>query len=202
MVAGSSRRSAAFFVRAFDAAISGLPGLGKKAIGLATRRFNQILTQNIRHSKPGTVIDVVTCRPCKQGVSDGFFRALLCRPHRRGIFGRDRCRDLDVDALSRAVATAIRALPEKMTAAAGNDGPSLGRKPAKAAPLRKAHSGPARVAGFVFPQLRGQRPSKAETCQAAFLDSANAYPGQSSPVMYAARRSSAALAQSRISAIV
>ena len=98
----AARRSAAFFVRAFEAAISGFPGLGKKAIGLPIRRFNQILTQNIRHSKPGTVIDVVTCRPCEQGVSDGFFRALLCRPHRRGIFGRDRYRDLDVDALSRA----------------------------------------------------------------------------------------------------
>jgi hypothetical protein len=29
-----------------------------------------------------------------------FFRALLCRPHRHGIFGRDRCRDLDEGALS------------------------------------------------------------------------------------------------------
>src|ERR1700719_4487461 len=39
--------------------------------------------------------------PCAlaQAVSDGFLRALLCRPHRRGISGRDRYRDLDADAL-------------------------------------------------------------------------------------------------------
>jgi hypothetical protein len=37
-----------------------------------------------------------------QAVSDGLYGALLCRPHPRGIFGRDRYRDLDADALSQA----------------------------------------------------------------------------------------------------
>jgi hypothetical protein len=37
-----------------------------------------------------------------QAVPDGLYGALLCRPHRRGIFGRGRYRDLDVDALSQA----------------------------------------------------------------------------------------------------
>jgi hypothetical protein len=36
----------------------------------------------------------------RASVSDGFFRALPCRPHRCGIFGRDRRRDLDEGALS------------------------------------------------------------------------------------------------------
>ena len=48
----------------------------------------------------GIAIDVGDVPALRQGVSDGFFRALLSYPHRRGIFGRDRYRDLDVDALS------------------------------------------------------------------------------------------------------
>jgi hypothetical protein len=50
-----------------------------------------------RHAESQLML--VTCRPCEQRVSDGFFRALLCRPHCRGIVWRDRFRDLDVDAL-------------------------------------------------------------------------------------------------------
>jgi hypothetical protein len=49
---------------------------------------------------PGTLVDVTDVPALRQGVSDGFFRALLSYPHRRGILGRDRYRDLDVDALS------------------------------------------------------------------------------------------------------
>ena len=49
---------------------------------------------------PGTLVDVSDVLALRQGVSDGYFRALLSDPHRRGIFGRDRYRDLDVDALS------------------------------------------------------------------------------------------------------
>jgi len=37
-----------------------------------------------------------------QAVSDGLYGALLCRPHPRGIFGRDRYRALDAEALSQA----------------------------------------------------------------------------------------------------
>jgi hypothetical protein len=194
MVAGSSRRSAAFFVRAFDAAISGLPGLGKKAIGLATRRFNQILTQNIRHSKPGTVIDVVTCRPCEQGVSDGFFRALLCRPHRRGIFGRDRYRDLDVDALSRAPSRRRSGTAEEKDRRS-----RMERRPKFREETRQG--GPSRRC--TFRTSRGRRirfstASRTTSIEGRNLpvvpESAKAYPGQSSPAMYAARRSSAALA--------
>ena len=39
-------------------------------------------------------------RLAQRHVSDGFFRALLCSLHLRGIFGCGRCRDLDDDALS------------------------------------------------------------------------------------------------------
>ena len=56
----------------------------------------------------------------RTSVSDGFFRASLCRLHLRGIFGRDRGRDLDDDALSQATRDGRSGLlPKRMTVATG-----------------------------------------------------------------------------------
>jgi hypothetical protein len=192
MVAGSSRRSAAFFMRAFDAAIS---GTRQKAIGLATRRFNQILTRNTRHSKPGTVIDVVTCRPCEQGVSDGFFRALLCRPHRRGIFGRDRYRDLDVDALSRPPSRRRSGYCRKKDRRSRMERrPKFREETRQGGPSRRRTFRTSRGRRIRFSTASRTMSVESRNLPVVFPDAAKAYPGQWSPAMYAARRSSAALA--------